>query len=165
MTIANQPATGTRQAEPPPRVRRYRSPVPVNEPKARISSAIIYIVVAVLITAVGLLYLIQTNHVAGLGYEMSQLQRERTVLSNRNEQLNYALAGYESLNQIESIAIGQIGMQDADSTLFIDVPRPASDQLDVPDVTTSVGPSLLERVWNGLTGSSVAVSANREAGP
>ena len=161
MTIANRPVTEVRQAEPPPRVRRYRTPEPVKEPKGRISSAIIYIVVAVLITAVGLLYLIQTNHVAGLGYEMSQLQRERTVLSNRNEQLNYALAGYESLNQIESVAIGQIGMQDADSTGFIDVPRPAIDQLAPPQETANAGASLFERVWNGLTGSSVAVSANQ----
>lgn len=163
MTVMTPPDRDVRQALPPPRVRRYRNR-PEPEPRSRISSAIIYIVVAVLITAVGLLYLIQTNHVAGLGYEMSQLQRERAALMTRNEELNFAIASYESIAEVESVAIGRLGMQESEEYLFLTVARPPSDQLVVPDPVPEGRPSLLERVWNGLTGSATTVSENPEVG-
>lgn len=165
MTVMPPPGSELRKTAPPPRVRRYQHvEEPQPQPRWRISSAIIYIVVAVLITAVGLLYLIQTNHVAGLGYEMSQLQRERAALSLRNEQLNYTIASYESITQVESVAIGQLGMQESDEYVFLSVERPASDQLAMPEAPSPARPSLLERVWNGITGSSTSVASNDGAG-
>lgn len=163
MTVMNPQETQVRKTAPPPRVRRYRN-LPEPAPQRRVSTALIAIVVAILITAVGLLYLIQTNHVAGLGYEMSQLQRERAVLQNRNEQLNYTVAGYESLMQVEGIALGQLGMVEADEYVFLSVPRPATDQLVLPEPDADGGPSLLDRIWEGLTGKSTAVSGNPEGG-
>ena len=165
MTVMPPPGTETRQTAPPPRVRRYRPAQSVQPgPRSRVNTAVIYIVVAMLITAVGLLYLIQTNHVAGLGYEMSQLQRERETLSTRNEQLNYSIARYESLTQVESVAVDQLGMSQSDTFEFITVPRPARDQLVLPEPASQGNPSLIERIWHGLTGSSTAVSSNVEAG-
>jgi cell division protein FtsL len=166
MTVTTPPGSELRKTAPPPRVRRYRQmPAPDPQPRWRISSAIIYIVVAVLIAAVGLLYLIQTNHVAGLGYEMSQLQRERAALSLRNEQLIYSIASYESITQVESIAIGQLGMQQSDDYLFLSVQRPSSDQLAMPEAQSPATPSMLQRVWNGITGSATKVAPNPESGP
>jgi cell division protein FtsL len=158
MTGTRTPVTTRRPAAPPPRVRRYRQTAPVNMPVSTINTAVIWIVVAVLITAVGMLYLFQTNHVAGLGYEMSQLQRERATLSLRNEQLNYAVARYEALNRVESVAIGQLGMQTSEDFIFIDVTRPALDQLQAPAAVAETSESVFEKVWSSLTGSSTAVS-------
>ena len=157
MTILNEQHTEVRSPAAPPRVRRYRS-VQEQEPRSRVNTALIYIVVAGLITAVGLLYLFQTNYVAGLGYEMSQLERERTALALRNEQLNYSIARYESLSAVESVAIGRLGMQESQNEIFITLPRPASDELPEPTPVETGDPSLIERVWQGLTGSASAVS-------
>jgi cell division protein FtsL len=164
MTGLKIPVETPRPAAPPPRVRRYRETPPVGDPRSAVNTAIILIVVAVLITAVGLLYLFQTNHVAGLGYEMSQLQRERATLALRNEQLNYAVARYESLNRVESIAIGQLGMQPSEDFIFLNVSRPAQEQLPLPAATPSHHESVFERVWNSLTGTSTATSGPVQVG-
>jgi cell division protein FtsL len=157
MSISSPPGSEERRTAPPPRVRRYGKPAP-EQPRGRVSSAIIYIIVAVLVGAVGLLYLVQTNHVAGLGYEMSRLQAERTDLANRNEALNYQLAEYEALNRIEEIAVGQLGMQEATEYIFLTVPRPENDRLPLIEPVQVEEPGLLERIWRGMTGSSVAVA-------
>lgn len=164
MTGLKIPLETRRPAAPPPRVRRYRDTPPVGEPRSAVNTAIISIVVAVLITAVGLLYLFQTNHVAGLGYEMSQLQRERATLSLRNEQLNYAVARYESLNRVESIAIGQLGMQTSEDFIFLNVARPALEQLPPPAPPPSPSETVFERIWNSLAGTSTATSEPVQAG-
>lgn len=163
MTISQKPQQETHEPLPPPRVRRrYRTPQPQPvEPRGRVSSALIYIIVAGLITAVGLLYLFQTNHVAGLGFEMSQLQREREALALRNEELNYAIARYESLSVIEGIALGQLEMQPADDHIFLTVPRPPSDELEVPEPVEPERASLPERIWQAITGKATAVSADQ----
>lgn len=163
MTIAKPPGSEERHTAPPPRVRRYAKPSG-NRPRSRMSSAIIYIIVAVLIAAVGLLYLVQTNHVARLGYEMSRLQAERVDIANRNEALNYQLAEYEALNQVESIAVGQLGMLEATEYLFVTVPRPVGEQLPLIEPVPIEEPGLIERIWRGMTGSSVAVASSVEPG-
>jgi cell division protein FtsL len=164
MTGLKTPVETRRPAAPPPRVRRYRETPSVSEPRSRVNTAIISIVVAVLIAAVGMLYLFQTNHVAGLGYEMSQLQRERATLSLRNEQLNYAVARYESLNRVESVALGQLNMQLSDDFIFVDVSRPDLEQLPPPDHVPANSESVFDRVWSSLTGTSTAVSQPVQAG-
>ncbi len=157
MTITNPNEMHTRAPLPPPRVRRYRLPPQPPEPRSRVSSAVIFIVVAGLITAVGMLYLIQTNHVAGLGFEMSQLQREREALALRNEQLNYSLAGYESLGAVEEIALEQLGMSESEDFVFLSVPRPASDELPVVEPVEAHQPSVWRQIWNDLTGQATAI--------
>lgn len=163
MTVSNDPRSELHTPLPPPRVRRYRS-TPAHEPRNRVNSALIFIVVAILITAVGLLYLLQTNYVAGLGYEMSQLQEERSTLALRNEQLNYSLAQYESLSAVESVAVGQIGMEEAESELFLSVPRPASTELATPEPLQADSASLPERIWQRLTGAATAISESTDEG-
>lgn len=157
MTISNDRQTEVRSPVPPPRVRRYREVEP-QSPRSRVNTALIYIAVAGLITAVGLLYLLQTNYVASLGYEMSQLQRERTALALRNEQLNYSIARYESLSAIESVAVGRIGMQESENQIFISVGRPSSAELPTPTPIEAGNTPLIERIWQRLTGKSSAVS-------
>lgn len=163
MTVSNEPRSELHTPLPPPRVRRYRHE-PVHQPHSRVNTALIFIVVAVLITAVGLLYLLQTNYVAGLGYEMSQLQEERSTLALRNEQLNYALAQYESLSAVESVAVGQIGMEEAESQMFLSVPRPVNAELPTPEPLQAEAASLPERIWQRLTGAATVVSDSADEG-
>lgn len=161
MTVTNPRETHTGTPLPPPRVRRYRSqPPPV--PRSRINTAVIFIVVAGLITAVGMLYLIQTNHVAGLGFEMSQLQREREALALRNEQLNYSIAQYESLNAVEEIALVELGMSESEDFMFLSVPRPASDELPIVTPVEAHEPSVWRRIWQSLRGEATAVRTTTE---
>ncbi|CAN5218254.1 hypothetical protein BH23CHL1_BH23CHL1_21750 [soil metagenome] len=161
MTVANPRETHHGTPLPPPRVRRYR-PKPQPAPRSRINSAVIFIVVAGLITAVGMLYLIQTNHVAGLGFEMSQLQREREALALRNEQLNYSIAQYESLGAVEEIALGEIGMSESEDFVFLSVPRPASAGLPIVESLEAHEPSVWRRIWRSLSGEATAVRTTAE---
>ena len=161
MTVSNPRETHIGTPLPPPRVRRYR-PQPLPAPRSRINSAVIFIVVAGLITAVGMLYLIQTNHVAGLGFEMSQLQREREALALRNAQLNYSIAQYESLDAVEEIALGELGMTESEDFVFFSVPRPASDELPVPEPVEAHEPSVWHRIWQSLSGEATAVQTTTE---
>lgn len=160
MTVTNPRETHTGAPLPPPRVRRYR---PQPQPaRSRINTAVIFIVVAGLITAVGMLYLIQTNHVAGLGFEMSQLQREREALALHNEQLNYSIAQYESLEAVEEIALGELGMTESEDFVFLSVPRPASDELPVPEPVEAHELSVWQRIWQSLSGEATAVQTTTE---
>lgn len=161
MTVINPRPTRTETPLPPPRVRRYR-PEPGPRPRSRINTALIFIAVAGLITTVGLLYLFQTNHVAGLGFDMSQLQREREALALRNEQLNYSIARYESLDAVEQIALSEIGMDEAGDYVFLSVPRPVNDELPTAEPVSSGKSSVWERVWDRVTGHASATASDAE---
>lgn len=161
MTVTNPRETHTGAPLPPPRVRRYR-PQPQPAPRSRINTALIFIVVAGLITAVGMLYLIQTNHVAGLGFEMSQLQREREALALRNEQLNYSIAQYESLDAVEEVALGELGMSESEDFVFLSVPHPSSDELSIVEPLEAHEPSVWHRIWQSLSGEATAVRTTTE---
>jgi hypothetical protein len=122
----------------------------------RLSNPVVFLIVAATIAVIGLLYLIQTSQVAGLGYEVSNLEAERLEKSLANQQLTYQVAGYEALPKIELAAKGQLGMLPIDAHIFLSVPRPASDQLVVPAPETPKQRSLGERIWDRLTGEAEA---------
>lgn len=159
MTVTNPRDTRTGTPLPPPRVRRYR---PQPAPRGRINTALIFIVVAGLITAVGMLYLIQTNHVAGLGFEMSELQREREALALRNEQLNYSIAQYESLDAVEEVALEGLGMSESERFVFLSVPRPPRTELPAVEPVEAHEPSGWRRIWQSLNGEATAVQTTAE---
>lgn len=161
MTVTNPRETHSGAPLPPPRVRRYR-PQPQPAPRGRINTALIFIVVAGLITAVGMLYLIQTNHVAGLGFEMSELQREREALALRNEQLNYSIAQYESLDAVEEVALERLGMSESERFVFLSVPHPPSAELPVAEPAEAREPSVWRRIWQSLNGEATAVQTPAE---
>ena len=124
--------------------------------KRRLSNPAVFLIVATTIAVVGLLYVIQTSQVAGLGYTVSNLEAERLEKSLENQQLTYEVAGFEALPKIELAARGQLGMLPLDAHIYLSVPRPASDELDVPAPETPKRRSFGERIWDRLTGEAEA---------
>lgn len=143
---------GIEWVERRPQSRPERAP----EDRQRVSNPALFLIVAATIAVVGLLYLIQTSQVAGLGYEVGRLETERLEKSRENQQLTYKVAGYEALPKIELAARGQLGMKPIDSHIFLSVPRPASDELSVPAPESPKQRSLGERIWDRLTGEADA---------
>ena len=115
--------------------------------------AIIYLLAAGLIAAVGMLYLLQTNHVANLGYEMSELQAEREAALVEQQTLSAQIAEKQSLTTIELIARRDLGMRPLGEHIFLDVvlPAPASEQMPDEDPARR---SLTERFWDRITGKA-----------
>jgi hypothetical protein len=134
-------------------VRRARIVRPAAPP---LNTAALFTIVVLTIATVGLLYLIQTSQVAGLGYEVSRLERQRTEKALENQQLSYDIARLQALPQVERVALGQLGMQPMDDYLFLTVPLPASDELPEPAVPEADERSVVERVWDQLTGRAEA---------
>lgn len=137
--------------------RRANAPQHASVPsRQRLSNPVVFLIVATTIAIVGLLYLIQTSQVAGLGYTVSNLENERLEKSLENQQLTYEIAGYEALPRIEPVVRNDLGMQPIDTHIFLSVPRPASDELLVPQSETPKHRSLGERIWDRLTGEAEA---------
>jgi cell division protein FtsL len=120
------------------------------------NGALMFTLVALLVCAVGLLYLMQTSRVATLGYQASALQRQREAQALANEQLSYDVARYESLPLVERVAREQLGMQPMSDYRYVDVPRPTADDLPTPAVTPVSKPSALTRIMRRGTGRAVA---------
>jgi len=136
--------------------RAIARPARAEAVRPRLNNPAVFLLVAATIAVVGLLYLVQTSQVAGLGYTVSSLEAERLEKSLENQRLTYQVAGYEALPKIELAARGQLGMQPIDAHIFLSVPRPASDELVVPEPETSRQWSLGERIWDRLTGEAEA---------
>lgn len=139
------PATVTRRG------RRSTAHKPLN-------AAMLFAVVALSITVVGLLYLVQTAQVASLGYELTRLERERAAVAIENQQLTYAVANYESLPRVEQLATGPLAMEPIDDYRFLIVPLPAHDELPLPSPLSRPEQSLSQRIWERLTGQSTATN-------
>ena len=120
------------------------------------SGALMFTLVTLLISAVGLLYLMQTSRVATLGFEASRLQRERQAQSLANEQLSYGVARYESLPLVERVARDQLGMQPMRDYRYLDVARPASDELALSTPEATAQASLFTRIVRRVTGRAAA---------
>jgi cell division protein FtsL len=137
---------------------------PVGKPQSAIppakpmNSAFLFAVVALAITVIGLLYLIQTAHVASLGYEVTRLERERAAAALENQQLTYTVASYESLPRIEQVAVETLYMQPVDGHIFLVVPLPSWEELPLPAPVSQPEQSLAYRVWERLTGRSTATN-------
>ncbi len=114
------------------------------------------IIAALALTVIGILYLMQTAKVAGLGYQFSRLQNEYYSLSLENSKLGYDVARDQSLDKISQVATEQLGMTPLKNFQFIQVQRPANDNL--PSLPPDVHPqkSLIERIKAALMGESSA---------
>jgi cell division protein FtsL len=129
----------------------------------RVNGALMFTLVALLVSAVGLLYLVQTSRVASLGYEASRLQRQREAQALANEQLSYDVARYESLPLVERVAQDQLGMQPMSAYRYLEVARPALDELPTPTPEAAEQPSLLRRVLQRVTGHGAATHAAEDS--
>ncbi len=138
--------------------------VPANAPRSRmmtarprrLNNALMFVLIALTISIVGLLYLIQTSHVAGLGYEVSRLERQRMDVALENQRLTYEIARRQSLPAVETMARDDLGMQPMGEHIYLTVPAPASDQLELPSPQEGRTRSLGERIWDRITGEAEA---------
>ncbi|MBX5444607.1 hypothetical protein [Sphaerobacter sp.] len=117
-----------------------------------LNGAALVIVAGVAVSVIGILYLIQTSHVASLGYELSRIERERNELAMENARLGYLVAEQESLEQVERVATQELGMRPLTRYRFLEVQAPAEEELPPPPTPTPDAETLWERVWRGLTG-------------
>jgi hypothetical protein len=147
---------------PSARARRARIVRPAAPP---LNTAALFTIVVLTIATVGLLYLIQTSQVAGLGYEVSRLERQRTEKALENQQLGYDIARLQALPQVEQVALRQLGMQPMGDYLFLTVPLPAADELTEPAVPANHERSVVERVWDQLAGRAEATHPAPEVAP
>ncbi len=78
------------------------------------------------VCAVALVYLVQTSGVAATGYDIQQLQADRSEWQLRNEQLKLELSKLRSLPWIEAEAVNRLGMQPPEWLTYLAVEaRPA----------------------------------------
>lgn len=141
----------------------YREP-PATVPARRINNALMFVIVAMTITMVGLLYLVQTSHVAGLGYEVSRLERERNDKSLQNQRLTYEIAQKQALPQIERVALQDLRMQPMGDHIYLTVAAPPAAELATPTREEGRRRTLSERIWDRLTGEA-EVNHPVEEGP
>lgn len=135
-----------------------------SAPRGRLNGAIMFTIAALGITMVGLLYLIQTSYVAGLGYEVSRLERDRMEKSLDNQSLTYEIARFQALPYIERIALEDMGMQPVAGQIYLTVQSPASEELVVPEPDTGQGRSLGERLRDALMGEAEATNDSSSGG-
>lgn len=114
------------------------------------------IIAAIALTLIGILYLMQTAKVASLGYQFSNLQNQYYSLSLDNSKLGYQVARDQSLDTISRIAIEQLGMTPLKNFRFLQVQRPANDNLPPVPSDVQPRPSLWQRVRSAIIGESSA---------
>lgn len=134
--------------------------LPVARARApRLNNAWLFTIVALGITLIGLLYLVQTSKVTSLGYEVSRLERERADKALENQELTYELSRFQSLPEVERQATGRLAMQpieDVADRMYLTIPAPAAAELPTPEPEASDDLSLPERLWARLTGTAHA---------
>jgi cell division protein FtsL len=155
-TRLHEAPTTQRPARPVKRARIVRPETP------RVNNAVLFTIIVLTIGTIGLLYVIQTSQVAGLGYEVSRLERERTEKSLENQQLTYQVANYQALPRVQEVAIDDLGMQPMSDYIFITVPLPPHDDPPMPGPEPSNERSVIGRIWDRITG--VGSASNPGAG-
>jgi len=128
----------------------------------RINGAIVFAICAALIAVVGMLYLMQTSHIASLGYELSRLQAEQGRESVVNQRLAAEVAELQSLDRAERTARNVLGMQPMASYVYLDVEQPAQTELPLPEAPAGDERGAFERVWDRLFGVGIAVDGEPE---
>ncbi|MHB1004029.1 MAG: hypothetical protein ACYC3S_00125 [Chloroflexota bacterium] len=85
---------------------------------AWLSSAGIFLLALALLVA-GLLYLRQTSVIATGGYDVLQLEAERTRWEIKNRQLSYQVAELSSLTRVEKVARDQLKMAAPEEPVYL----------------------------------------------
>jgi hypothetical protein len=114
------------------------------------------IIVAVALTVICILYLVQTARVASLGYKFSALQDDYYTLSLDNSKLGYDVAREQSLDTINQVATGQLGMKPMTDFKYVQVQRPAQDNLPALPAETPPHQSTWQRIKAAITGEASA---------
>ncbi|MBI1824573.1 MAG: cell division protein FtsL [Nitrospirae bacterium] len=75
-----------------------------------------YLKCGILIFSGIVVYLAYHIHVVKMGYEMSQMQKEKKILERTHTELQIEISSLSSLDRIEHIAVTQLGMVPGSST-------------------------------------------------
>lgn len=153
MTVGQHRTTA--QVEGREQTPQYLWSSPERDQSRRMPGAVVFLIAVALIGAVGMLYLLQTNHVANLGYEMSQLQAEREAALVEQQKLSAQIAEKQALPSVERTARIELGMRPIDDYVYLDVELPPLEP-EGPEQQPAKAekPSTLDRFWSRLTGSS-----------
>ncbi len=164
MTTATRPPEvqkrRVRASTPPRRVPERR---PTQRGYLTLNGAALVALAAIVLTLLGFLYLVQTTRVAGLGYELSRLQRDHDTVEIETARLGYEIAHYESLDTVKQVAIEQLGMSSGGQHRFLDVQRPAQEQLPPPPRETAPPESVWHRIERAALGTGRASSLDQVA--
>ena len=117
--------------------------------RRRISATMIVALAMLTVAAVGLTQVLQTSHVAEVGYQLRALEDERTELDAQVRLLEARLAGSSNLERIREQAETRLGMVPAEDDLSITVNVPAPDVVPLPRryVDTPEQLTLPESTW------------------
>lgn len=158
MTTATRPPEIKERAVTQVAKGRTRARRPVQGRYLALNGAALVALAAIVLTVLGFLYLVQTTRVAGLGYELSRLQSDSDAAEIETARLGYAIAQYESLDKVQQVAVNQLGMTPMGQHRFLDVQRPAQEQLPPPPQETAPPESFWHRIERSVLGTGRASS-------
>jgi hypothetical protein len=84
-----------------------------------IGSSGVFFIVVILVSLVALLYLLQVGSVASTGFQIHDLESEKSDLLRANQRLRYEQARLQSLTGIEHAATTRLGMQRGDHPQYV----------------------------------------------
>lgn len=148
VTRIGRPATTTN----PRATRRTRSQARAPRRYFALNGAAMVTIAGVALSIIGILYLVQTSHVAKLGYELSRLQQRRDALAIENARLGYEVAKQESLDAVAQIATEELGMIPLSRYRFLEVQAPLDQELPELPAITPEPESFWERMQRALLG-------------
>ncbi len=163
MTTATRPPEVQKRGRPSTPPRRARARRRAQRGYLTLNGAALVALAAIVLTVLGFLYLVQTTRVAGLGYELSRLQRDHDTVEIETARLGYEIAHYESLDTVKQVAIEQLGMSSGGQKRFLDVQRPAQEQLSPPPRETAPPESFWHRIERAVLGTGRASSLDQVA--
>lgn len=163
MTTATRPPEVRKRAVTPAAPGRARVRRPAQRRYLTLNGAALVVLAAVVLTVLGFLYLVQTTRVAGLGYELSRLQSDHDAVEIETARLGYEIAHYESLDTVKQVAVEQLGMSGMEQHRFLDVQRPAQEQLPPLPRETAPPESFWHRFERAVLGTGRASSLDHVA--
>jgi cell division protein FtsL len=140
----------------------YLWAAPSRAPAGRLNGAIVFLIATALIAAVGMLYLLQTNHIARLGYEMSALQEQREAALVEQQKLAARIAARQAITTVERTARRDLGLRPMEDYVFLDVELPP-EQPALPQ-EAAPKPSAWESLWGRLSGRGSSSDTQRDDG-
>lgn len=129
-----------------------------------LNGATIVTIAALALSAIGILYLMQTSQVASLGYRIAYLQRQHDNLALETSRLVYEVARHEAIETVEQVAIQDLNMSPLQNFQFIEIRRPLDANLPAPEPETLPEPSFWERIVGAVMGVGWAQSDTEPVG-
>lgn len=102
-----------------------------NIKKQTTKSRRVYLVVVLMAFLLGILIASQYTRLAVAGYQLDKQQKQLVVLEKQNQVLNMQVSQLKSLNRIEQIATGKLGMVATQNVQFLAVARPSTQRQSV----------------------------------